>query len=407
MRDLGPRRIEPAARRIERLAARGVGCSARRFARIALCLAGLALAASAGPRADGSPPFDPMNARDATRFPRSLGAHPGARLEWWYVTGIVRDGAGRRLGFEATFFRVRIATRPAGASAWRPGDLTFAHFAITDLTARYFRYDERVGRPAPALTGADSTGLDVWIRDWSLRRSDDGSLRLEIAGAPGALSLRLAPSRPTPTAWGPDYRSDKSADGRYFSRYQSYPRLRATGAFSAPGDSARAVTGSAWFDHEWSDGEIDPSVEGWDWFGLRLAGGRSVMIYRLRDRSGATTHAFGGIVERDGHVRRLSADQVTLAPLRRWPSARSGARYPIAWRVILAPSDGPEIKLTLEAALNDQELRTARSTHVTYWEGVVDGRAVEDGATERVEGYLELTGYADDGVPGAPVEPGR
>ena len=69
------------------------------------------------------PPFDPMNDRDAETFPRAHGAHPGAGLEWWYLTGIVRDAERRRMGFQLTFFRVRVADRPNGASAWRPGDL--------------------------------------------------------------------------------------------------------------------------------------------------------------------------------------------------------------------------------------------------------------------------------------------
>lgn len=370
------------------------------MAAVALGIGAGVLAPFARP-AGGAIPFDPMNARDATRFPRALGAHPAARLEWWYVTGVARDRDGRRLGFETAFFRAALAPRAPGESAWRPGDLYFAHFAISDLTARFFRYDERIGRTSPSLSGADSTDLDVRIRDWSLRRDDDGALRLEASGAPGALSLRLAPDRALPVAWGPEYRSDKSPDGRYFSRYQSWPRLRVTGAFTAPGDTAREVTGAAWFDHEWSDGAMDPSVVGWDWFGLRLSGGRSVMVYRLRDQGGATKQLFGGIVGRDGRVQRLAPDQVTLAPLRRWPSLRSGARYPIAWRLLLAPAGAPEIRITLEAALEDQELVTARSTGVTYWEGVVEGDAVEEGASERVEGYLELTGYAGGGAPGA------
>ncbi|HEX7078250.1 MAG TPA: lipocalin-like domain-containing protein [Candidatus Eisenbacteria bacterium] len=373
----------------------------------ALVVALAALASTAPNGAPAAAPFDPMNARDATRFPRAHGAHPGAALEWWYVTGIASDPDGRRMGFEVTFFRAAVAPRVKGASAWRPGDLYFAHFALTDLTARYFRYDERIGRESVALAGADSTDLDVRIRDWSLRRESDGSLELRAAGSPGTLSLRLEPARPIPVAWGPEYRSDKSADGRTFSRYQSYPRLRASGTFAAPGDSARPLVGSAWFDHEWSDGGADPAMAGWDWFGLRLAGGRSVMIYRLRDRSGETTHLFGGIVERDGRVRRLLPEQVTLTPLRRWSSPRSGARYPIGWRVTLSPPDAPEIRLTLEAALEDQELVTARSTRVTYWEGVVEGEAIEAGAVEGVEGYLELTGYAGGGWPGAGARPAR
>jgi predicted secreted hydrolase len=358
----------------------------------------------------GGPPFDPMNARDAETFPRAHGAHPGAALEWWYTTGIVRDAERRRLGFQLTFFRARLGDRPRGASAWRPGDLYFAHFAISDLGARFFRFDERAGRTSVALAGADSTDLNVRIRDWTMRRNADGSIQIKAAGTVGTLDLTLTPPRAIPVKWGPQYRSDKSADGRAYSRYQSYPRLRAAGAYVSVGDTARSVSGSAWFDHEWSDGASDPSMVGWDWFGLRIGDGRSLMLYRMRRLDGGTAHLFGGLVDSRGIVRALSSAEVALAPIRYWTSPRSGARYPISWKITLAPAGEPPLSLELEAALSDQELDTGKSTRVTYWEGVVDGRATQDEASERVEGYMELTGYAGGGVPGplsTSVPPGR
>ena len=43
-------------------------------------------------------------------FPADHRAHPGYRNEWWYFTGTVEaEGEpGRRLGFQVTFFRVRL-----------------------------------------------------------------------------------------------------------------------------------------------------------------------------------------------------------------------------------------------------------------------------------------------------------
>jgi len=376
--------------------------------RVAFALAALITGVAAG--GAGSPPFDPMNVRDAENFPRAHGAHPGAALEWWYTTGIVRDADRRRLGFQLAFFRARLGDRPLGASAWRPGDLYFAHFAISDLRARFFGFDERVGRTSVALAGADSTDLDVRIRDWTMRRNADGSIRIQAAGTVGTLDLTLAPPRPVPVKWGPHYRSDKSADGRAYSRYQSYPRLRAEGAYVSAGDTARSVTGSAWYDHEWSDGASDPSMVGWDWFGLRIGDGRSLMLYRIRRADGGTATLFGGLVDSRGAVRPVAPAEVALAPLRYWTSPRSGARYPISWKITLTPAGESPLSIELEAALNDQELDTRKSTRVTYWEGAVDGRATQDETLERVEGYVELTGYAGGGVPGAlstSAPPGR
>ena len=38
-------------------------------------------------------------------FPRDHFNHPEFQTEWWYYTGNLRDGQGRRFGFELTFFR--------------------------------------------------------------------------------------------------------------------------------------------------------------------------------------------------------------------------------------------------------------------------------------------------------------
>ena len=350
-------------------------------------------------------PFDPMNARDATTFPRAHGAHPGSPLEWWYLTGVLEDAAGYRMGFQVTFFRARIDAPSDGAekavrSAWEPGDVYFAHYAISDLKARFYRFDERIGRTSVVLAGADSTDLNVWIRDWSLRRLPTGTFRLHASGDLGELSLDLAPSRKEPVAWGPQYFSAKNAAGTSFSRYHSDPRMRAEGTHAAPGALPRRVRGTVWYDHEWSGGVYDSTLAGWDWFGLRLEDGRSVMLYRMRDRRGATSYLFGGIVDRGGRVRTFHGDDVTMNALRYWTSPGTGGRYPLAWDITIRPAEEPPLRLKLSAALSDQELDTERSTRVAYWEGYVTGKEEERDPDQEVEGYMELTGYAGGGVPG-------
>ena len=47
-----------------------------------------------------------------------------------------------------------------------------------------------------------------------------------------------------------------------------------------------------------------------------------------------------------------------------------------------------------QAAVDAQELRTDRSTGVTYWEGAIDVRGRRAGAEVAGRGYLEMTGYA-------------
>ena len=43
--------------------------------------------------------------------------------------------------------------------------------------------------------------------------------------------------------------------------------MRAQGTYTAPGAPARRVRGTVWYDHEWSGGAYDSTLQGWDWFG--------------------------------------------------------------------------------------------------------------------------------------------
>jgi predicted secreted hydrolase len=45
--------------------------------------------------------------------------------------------------------------------------------------------------------------------------------------------------------------------------------------------------------------------------------------------------------------------------------------------------------------LADQELRTSRSTKVSYWEGAVSVTGTKKGKPIKGQGYVELTGYTE------------
>jgi predicted secreted hydrolase len=85
-------------------------------------------------------------------------------------------------------------------------------------------------------------------------------------------------------------------------------------------------------------------------------------------------------------------EDLTVEPLDYWTSPRSKAKYPQQWR-LTAPSMG--INLDVRSLLADQELHTARSTRVTYWEGAVSATGQARGAAVTGRGYVELTGYAE------------
>jgi predicted secreted hydrolase len=52
------------------------------------------------------------------------------------------------------------------------------------------------------------------------------------------------------------------------------------------------------------------------------------------------------------------------------------------------------VDLEVTTPLPDQELRTAASTGISYWEGAIDVAGVTRGRRVTGRGYLEMTGYA-------------
>ncbi|HET9792822.1 MAG TPA: lipocalin-like domain-containing protein [Thermoanaerobaculia bacterium] len=314
-----------------------------------------------------------------------LAAHPDAKAEWWYYTGHLQTASRREFGFELTFFRARLADGD---------DLDAAHFALTDVDRRTFAWAEKLHRPFPGIAGADAGRLAVFNEDWEARA--EGATHVLRARMPsGSIALRLAPVKPL-VRNGPGGISRKGPRPDEYSNYVSFPRLSVSGTLSQ-GGAPEAVTGIAWFDHEFGPGGLPADLAGWDWFAIQLSDGTETMLYRLRAKSGGDSpFSQGTFVAADGRAFPLAAGDFDVAPAGRWRSPRSGAIYPSGWRVRV-PSRGVDVAVT--PRLPDQELVTSRSTRVTYWEGActVSGRA--GGAAVTGKSYVELTGYAGTDLP--------
>jgi len=334
-------------------------------------------------------PAWPLHAleRRALAFPRDYGAHPDARLEWWYVTGALEAGS-RLWGFQLTFFRSRTDVPPAHPSRFAATQLVFAHAALSDVGGRRLLHDQRVARAGFGVAEAREGDTDVRLRDWSLRREDGDTYRARLSSdaAGYALDLALAADAP-PLLQGDAGWSRKGPDAAQASRYYSRPQLAARGTL-ALGGAEHAVSGTAWLDHEWSDALLAPEAVGWDWIGINLHDGGALTAFRLRQRDGSTLWAGGSRRAPDGTQRSFGADEVRFMPGRRWASPVSQASYPVEWTI-----ETPAGRHVLRALLDAQELDSRASTGAFYWEGLselvdaADGRAVG-------RGYLEMTGYA-------------
>jgi predicted secreted hydrolase len=288
-------------------------------------------------------------------FPRDHGAHPQFRTEWWYVTGWLEGP----LGFQVTFFRARPEEQSDNPSLFNPRQVLFAHAALADPKRGRLVHEERAARAGHTLAGVETERTSVWLDEWSLMQ-EGKRYHAKIAAREFELDLSFA-TQGKPVLQGEHGFSRKGRRQEEASYYYSQPQLGVAGSVNG-----RQVTGTAWLDHEWSSAYLAPEAAGWDWAGINLLNGGSLMAFQMRSKAGGVHYAPPGTVFR---------------PLRIWKSPRTGVEYPVSMQV----ND-----LRLEPLMDDQELDARASTGTIYWEGAV--RAFQ-GKDEVGRGYLELTGY--------------
>ena len=360
-----------------------------------ILLAGATVADDPGPPSeladllgnDADPAFSRALTPRAFVFPADHGPHPGYRNEWWYLTGNLDSDAGRRFGYELTFFRFALAPAiPASGSAWRTNQVYIAHLAVTDADDERFFVAQRYSRGALGLAGAEAEPFRVWIDDWRIAaRLPEDSWHLHADDVAFGLDVTLTAQK-APVLNGIDGLSRKSADPRNASYYYSITRL-ATGGTIRIGRQEFRVSGLSWLDREWSTSALAADQVGWDWFALQLEDGSELMFYQLRKTDGSADAASAGtFVDADGVASHLDTDAVEITVLDAWVSPKGGT-YPARWR-IRAPRLG--LSLTVTPVMANQELFTT----VRYWEGAVDVDGSRDGETLAGRGYVELTGYA-------------
>ena len=239
-------------------------------------------------------------------FPRDFGAHPEYRTEWWYFTGNLKDPAGKRYGYQLTFFRRGIRSQlPTPSNAWDIRDIYLAHFAVTDVSGGKFRAVDRLSRAGPGLAGASLEGMHVWLLNWSARMKGSG-IHLEAQDAEKELRLELTPRKP-PVIHGQNGFSRKGPAQGQASYYVSFTNLETRGSLKLPGSASPIeVRGVSWFDQEFGSNQLTPKQKGWDWFSLHLSDGRDLMIYLLRLTDGSVEPASSGtLVAADGSSRHL------------------------------------------------------------------------------------------------------
>ncbi len=322
-------------------------------------------------------------------FPRDHYSHPDFKTEWWYYTGHFTTSSGRNYGYQVTFFRFGLKDRQQDNSSPFFTDLYMAHFALSDKDAKTFRVAERANRGYGEKAGAATDKLLVWNEDWRLEGSGEKQ-SLDVKDKEIGLKLRLIPAKPV-ALHGDNGLSQKAEGAGRASYYYSFTRLDTEGELEIAGRK-ETLRGQSWMDHEFGSNQLADNQLGWDWFSLQLADNSELMLYVMRRKDGSIDpYSSGTIVKPDGSARHLALADFKIEALDKWNSPKSGAVYPMKWKVAV-PREQLELEVT--PFFPAQELDTKKSTKVTYWEGSVVIRGAVNGKAVQGLGYVEMTGYA-------------
>jgi predicted secreted hydrolase len=321
-------------------------------------------------------------------FPRDHASHPEFKLEWWYYTGNVKTAAGRRFGYQVTFFRVGVDPAPANPSRWAVRDLYMTHLAISDLQGGRYRYDERLSRGGPGLAGAATDRYHVWNEDWRAQLDEQGRHVLRAIHEGSGVELVLNEGKP-PVINGINGISQKGSQAGNASHYYSLTRMPTRGAVFVDGERFE-VTGESWMDREFGTSFLEKEQQGWDWMSIQLSDGRELMLYQLRRADGSRDpRSSGTLVDQQGRASHLAAEDFDVSAAGATFKAPSGATYPIRWSIRV-----PKAGLTLDVTtpMPNQELST-EAAGISYWEGAIDAKGAAAGQPISGHGYLEMTGY--------------
>lgn len=339
--------------------------------------------------ADGAAVFKSARPGYSWSFPADHGPHPGYRIEWWYYTGHLDARDGRRFGYQFTIFKVE--TAPWSERDPYPPVLFIAHAALADESQRRLVYHETFQRAFPGMAGVLRTGSGTGFFVESNRVKIDGRRhRLDFGSGDFRLRLDLNAAF-DPVRHGRDGFSRKGPERDNASQYYSVVGLSGTAELRLAGERVAIERASGWMDHEFSSNFLGDGQRGWDWFWFELDSGERLMVFRVRSAEGGAAGDFyaGTLIAADGRKRGLDARSLRIVPGRTWTAPKSGAQYPVEFRLELEQEF-----LQVSAWFPENELRT-KVAGITYWEGPIDVRGRFRGREVQGRGFLEMTGYAE------------
>ena len=267
----------------------------------------------------------------------------------------------------------------------------FAHFALTDVNDKKFRYAHRKSANGFFDLPASASEQHYHLRlgDWSLREAKDAHVLRATIGSDVVFEATLKPSKKAVLNGiakdGVSFKDEGEA-----SRYFSYTRMEMEGDLIWNG-ATEHFNGAAWMDREFGTWTPTENQKGWDWFSIQLSNQTELMCYQLRNSvGGVSDFSSGNFVDKDGESTPLGKSDFIIEPTGFWKSPQTGAIYPSGWNVKVPKFD---LDLTVSPVMNEQELDTRGTTMIVYWEGACEVKGKAGGADVLGRAYVELVGY--------------
>ena len=341
------------------------------------------------------------------RFPNDHGSHPSFRLEWWYLTGWLND-MSVSYGFQLTFFRLGTKYRLQKNTSFDSSQIIFVHCSISDPNKNGLFTAQKIGRPGIGPVDVKKEDMRLQFEDilfFREEKSDKYFLRMNQREF--NLKLTITPpgqfgSRFSPILNGEKGFSQKGPNKDYASYYYSRPNLRILGDLSLHQKNSRKVSGIGWLDHEWMSELLMDDFIGWDWIGINLIDGSSLMAFKIRKQDGSIGWSDYSFVDKSQQKKFIyelngvfsnhkfrylkNKNEIVWKTRKNWRSPRSGAIYPVEQSIFIN-----KVEYGIIPLMSDQEVDALQSTGNYYWEGAV---TMISGKKEIGFGYLELTGYA-------------
>ena len=287
-----------------------------------------------------------------------------AKIEWWYYNGHLSAESGKHYSFHYAVFLV------SGLMSH-----TVAHVSFNDYqTGRHYTDEGRFGgNPSTGTANRFDFALGPWLME-----GQNGIDQLKVTTHDFGFNLNLTSTLP-PVFHGNNgiISMNLAGDSYYYSR----TRMAISGSVDI-GKNSEAVTGTAWFDHQWGDFAIGHLA--YDWFSLQLDNGADIMIYNLRDTANKPTLSSVSFTQ-NGVTETLSSTDFTLTPGATWVSDKTGIAYPIEWTITIPKK---HIAVIARSIIDNSEFDAKLTTYNIYWEGAVKVKGSHTG-----QGFMELSGY--------------